>query len=130
MSFNDKKVGDLMAFKDKIVFVKRKEMLGPLILDKLYKSGFTNFPVVNERNDIVGIIHTEALNMLEVKKTGLAENYMDKNVNYLHEEDSLKRAVDEVERTNSYYFLVKDKKEQLVGCFTIQMLMEYLIGKE
>ena len=130
MSFNDRTVGDLMALKNKIVFVKRKEVLGPLVLDKLYKSGFTNFPVVNERDDVVGIIHTEALNALEIKKTDLAEHYMDKNVNYLHINDSLKRAVEEIERTNSYYFLVKDEKEGLVGCFTIQMLMDYLIGKD
>ena len=39
MSFNDRKVGDLMALKNKIVFVKRKEILGPLVLDRLYKSG-------------------------------------------------------------------------------------------
>ena len=130
MSFGDRNVSDLMAAKDRIVFVKRKEVLGPLVLDKLYKSGFTNFPVVNEHNDVVGIIHTEALNMLEIKKTELAESFMDKNVNYLHDTDSLKRAVEEIERTNSYYFLVKNQKEELVGCFTIQMLMDYLIGKD
>ena len=130
MSLGDRTVGDLMAFKNKIVFVKRKEVLGPLILDKLYKSGFTNFPVVNERGDVVGLIHTEALNALEIKKTDLAERYMDKNVNYLHINDSLKYAVGEIERTNSYYFLVRDEKEELVGCFTVQMLMDYLIGKD
>ena len=130
MSFGDRTVGDLMALKNKIVFVKRKEVLGPLILDKLYKSGFTNFPVVNERGDVVGLIHTEALNALEIKKTDLAESYMDKNVNYLHINDSLKYAVGEIERTNSYYFLVRDEKEELVGCFTVQMLMDYLIGKD
>ena len=130
MSFNDRTVGDLMALKNKIVFVKRKEVLGPLVLDKLYKSGFTNFPVVNERGDVVGIIHTEALNTLEIKKTDLAENYMAKNVNYLYEKDSLKHVVDEIERTNSYYFLVKNEEEELTGCFTVQMLMDYLIGKD
>ena len=130
MSFNERSVSDLMALKNKIVFVKRKEVLGPLVLDKLYKSGFTNFPVVNERGDVVGIIHTEALNTLEIKKTDLAENYMAKNVNYLYEKDSLKHVVDEIERTNSYYFLVKNEKEELTGCFTVQMLMDYLIGKD
>ena len=130
MSFNDRRVSDLMALKSKIVFVKRKEVLGPLVLDRLYKSGFTNFPVVDERDKVVGIIHTEALNALEIKKTDLAESYMDKNVNFLHENDSLKHVVEEIERTNSYYFLVKNAKEELVGCFTIQMLMDYLIGKD
>ena len=130
MSFNDRRVEDLMARKNKIVFVKRKEVLGPLVLDRLYKSGFTNFPVVDERDKVVGIIHTEALNALEIKKTDLAESYMDKNVNYLHEKDSLKHVVEEIERTNSYYFLVKNEKGELVGCFTIQMLLDYLIGKD
>lgn len=130
MSFTDRRVGDLMASKNKIVFVKRKEVLGPLVLDRLYKSGFTNFPVVDERDRVVGIIHTEALNALEIKKTDLAESYMDKNVHYIHEGDSLKRVVEEIERTNSYYFLVRNEKEELVGCFTIQMLMDYLIGKD
>ena len=130
MSFNDRRVGDLMAPKSKIVFVKRKEVLGPLVLDKLYKSGFTNFPVVDEKNKVVGIIHTEALNALEIKKTDLAEKYMDKNVAYLHEKDSLRLVVEEIERTNSYYFLVESDVDDLVGCFTVQMLMDYLVGKE
>lgn len=130
MSFDERRVGDLMISKEKIVFVKRKEVLGPLVLDRLYKSGFTSFPVVDGKDKIVGIIHTEALNALEIKKTDLAENYMNKSLNYLHVNDSLKHAVDEIERTNSYYFLVRNDREDLVGCFTIQVLMDYLIGKD
>ena len=110
------------------VFVNHKEILGPLILDKLYKSGFTNFPVVDDRDKVKGIIHTEALNTLEVKNTDRAEKYLDKNVNYLHINDSLKDVVSEIERTNSYYFLVLDEKDSLAGFFTIQMLLDYLLG--
>jgi len=40
----------------------------------------------------------------------------------------LQFAVGEIERTNGYYFLVLNKKEELVGFFTIQMLLDYLIG--
>lgn len=128
MSFEDKTVKDLMRSKKEMVFVGEKEILGPLILDKLYKSGFTNFPVINGKEKVVGIIHTEALNALEVKKTDKAEKYIDKQVNYLHESDSLNFAVEEIERTNGYYFLVLNEKEELVGFFTIKMLLDYLIG--
>ena len=128
MSFDEKKVKDLMAPKSKMVFVKDEEILGPLVLDKLYKSGFTNFPVVNNKEKVIGVIHTEALNMLEVKKTNRAEKYLDKKVNYLHMNDSLKFAVEEIERTNSYYFFVLDENEELVGFFTVQMLLDYLIS--
>ena len=111
-----------------MLFVNSKDILGPLVLDKLYKSGFTNFPVVDNNHKVKGIIHTEALNALEIKKTDRAEKYMDKNVNHLHLNDPLGFVVEEIERTNSYYFLVLDDKDSLAGFFTIQMLLDYLLG--
>ena len=77
---------------------------------------------------VKGVIHTEALNALEIKKTDRAGKYMDKDVVYLHANDSLAKAVEEIERTNAYYFLVLDKDETLAGFFTVQMLLSYLLG--
>ena len=128
MSFDTRKISDLMIEKNKMIFVHYKDFLGPLTLDKLYRSGFTNFPVVDDKDKVKGIIHTEALNALEIKKTDRAEKYLDKNVCYLHKNDSLNFAVEEIERTNSYYFLVLDEKDSLAGFFTIQMLLDYLLG--
>lgn len=128
MNFEVKRVGDLMVKKDKMVFVKGDEMLGPLTLDKLYQSGFTNFPVINRRERVVGVLHTEALNALEIRKMDTAAKYIDKEVHYLHERDTLAFSVEEIERTNAYYFLVLDEREELVGFFTIRMLLDYLLG--
>lgn len=128
MSFESRTISDLMIPKEKMVFVHQKDFLGPLTLDKLYKSGYTNFPVVDDKEKVKGIIHTEALNALEIKKTDRAEKYLDKNVCYLHLNDSLKFAVEEIERTNSYYFLVLDESDSLAGFFTIQMLLDYLLN--
>ena len=128
MSFDDRTVGNLMVPKSKMIFVSDKEVLGPLVLDKLYKSGFTNFPVVDSKEKVLGIIHTEALNTLEIKQTDRATKYLDRTINYLHTSDTLQFAVDEIERTNSYYFLVLDSTNSLAGFFTIQMLLDYLIG--
>lgn len=127
MSFDDRIVADLMISKDKMVFVNAKDLLGPLMLDKLYKSGFTNFPVVDNHDHVKGVIHTEALNALEIKKTDRAEKYMDKVVSYLHTTDTLDHAVEEIERTNSYYFLVLDPSDSLAGFFTAKMLLDYLL---
>ena len=128
MSFDAHRVRDLMVPKKQMVFVKDTEILGPLMLDRLYKSGFTNFPVVDYSDKVLGIIHTEALNTLEIKNTDRAAKYLDAIVYYLHEDDTLEFAVSEIERTNSYYFLVLDKKEALAGFFTVQMLLDYLLG--
>lgn len=128
MSFDTRTVADLMIPKNQMVFVDKKEVLGPLVLDKLYKSGFTNFPVTDSKGKVAGVIHTEALNTLEIKKTDRAEKYLDKNVQFLHLTDSLTFAVEEIERTNSYYFLVLDDSQTMVGCFTIQTLLDYLLN--
>ena len=128
MSFDSKKVSDLMVEKDKMIFVNHKEILGPLTLDKLYKSGFTNFPVVDNGGKVKGIIHTEALNALEIKKTDRAEKYLDKEFYYLHIDDSMSFAVEESKRLGAHYFLVLDDKDSLAGFFTTQMLLDYLLG--
>ena len=128
MSFDERKVVDLMVPKSKMVFVNAKDVLGPLVFDKLYKSGFTNFPVVDNKEKVKGILHTEALNALEIKKTDRAEKYMSKDVCYLHTNDSLSFVVNEIERTNSYYFLVLESDDSLAGFFTIQMLLDYLLS--
>ncbi len=129
MSFDDRLVADLMIKRSDMVFVKSSEILGPLILDKLYKSGFTVFPVVDSHNKVKGIIRTEALNTLEIKKTDRADKYLDKNFNFLHATDSLSTAIQEIEAKNSSYFLVLDNSDTLVGFFTIEILLDYLLGK-
>ena len=128
MSFESRRVIDLMEEKSKMIFVGADEILGPLTLDKLYKSGFRNFPVINAREKVIGILSTEALNDLSIKKTEKAEKYIDKKVNYLHTKDSLKFAMEEIIRTNGYYFLVLDSSENLAGFFTLEMLLNYLVG--
>lgn len=129
MSFDSHTVQDLMVPKSDMVFVKKDEVLGPLTLDKLYKSGFTSFPVIDGKDKVKGIIRTEALNTLEIKKTDRADKYLDKDFNYLHTFDSLPRAVEEITRTGSCYFLILDETDTLAGFFTIEILLDYLLGK-
>lgn len=128
MSFDERKVEDLMVPKSKMVFVKADEMMGPLMLDKLYKSGFKNFPVVNAREKVIGVIHTEALNDLTLREAKPAEKYADKKVNYLSPDTTLRDVVEEIERAQGYFYLVRDKDGKTVGFFTIDMLLNYLIS--
>ena len=118
-----------MVAKKDMVFVHDKDFLGPLMLDKLYKSGFTHFPVVDNKEHVVGVIHTEALNALEIKKTDRASKYMQKETLYLHENDSLPFMIEEIGRTSSFYFLVLNDKDELAGFLTVEMLLRYLLGE-
>lgn len=129
MSFEDRQVSDIMMPKSEITFVYEHDFLGPLMLDKLYQSGSSHFPVMSsDGHQIVGLIHTDQLNSLEIKHTDRASNYIDKKVYYLRDDYSLEQAMAAFLRTNCFFFLVIDKNGKLVGLLTYKMLVAYLLG--
>ncbi len=129
MSFKDRKVKEIMLPKDQMTFVYENDYLGPVMLDKLYKSGFEHFPVLDKQKHIVGVIHTESLNSLEIRKTDKASKYLDKNVFYLREDYTLDQALAAFMRTNSFIFMVINKSEELVGLMSFEMMMKFLLGE-
>ena len=129
MAFPDRKVSDIMMPRSEITFVYEHDFLGPLMLDKLYQSGSSHFPVLSsDGHQIIGLIHTDSLNSLEIKNTDRATKYLDKKVYYLRADYSLEQAMAAFLRTNCFFFLVIDKAGQLVGLLTYKMLVAYLLG--
>ena len=129
MSFGDRTVGEIMMPRSEITFVYEHDFLGPLMLDKLYQSGSSHFPVLSsDGHQIVGLIHTDQLNSLEIKETDRAAKYIDKTVYYLRSDYTLEQAMAAFLRTNCFFFLVVDKNGQAVGLLTYQMLIAYLLG--
>lgn len=129
MTFPNIKVSELMLPQSAITYVNAKEVLGPLTLDRLYRSGYQHFPVLDDRGHIIGLIHTTALNSLEIKQTSRADEILDPKVYYLREDYTLNQALAAFLRTNCYFFLVIDRFERIVGMLTYQMIVDYLLGE-
>ena len=128
MQFSEVRVREIMLPHSDITFVSQDDVLGPLVLDKLYQSGYSHFPVVDARRRVVGLLHTAALNSLQIRETDSARNFLDPHVYYLRSDYSLEQALAAFLRTNCYFFLVVDKTARLVGLLTYEMLAEYLLG--
>lgn len=126
MDLNNQTVKDLMTPKSQMITVQKDEILGPLVLDKLYKSGLTDFPVIDTEENLIGILHTDTLNSLETKTTNPASKYLDQNIHYLHTTDPVNHAIEQIIHQNTLYFLVLDKHGSLAGFFTLKMLLDYL----
>ena len=129
MSFQSRPVSDLMLPAADITFVHENDFLGPLMLDKLYKSGYNHFPVKNTTGQIVGVLHTESLNSLKIRETDRAKEYLDKKLYYMRDDYSLEQAFAAFLRTNCFFFLVVNRHADLVGLFTYKMLAEYILGR-
>lgn len=130
MNLENRRVSDLMIEKDDMIFVKDDEMLGPLNLDKLYKSGYSIFPVIDKNEKIIGIIKTASLNSLEIKEAKKAKKFLEKDkIIFLKENDSIKKVIDEFLKSNSLFFVVKNKDDEIAGMLTFDIVIYYLLGK-
>ena len=128
MNFAQTPVAELMLPRTEITFVREDEVLGPLVLDRLYKSGYAHFPVLDRHQQIIGVLHTQALNSLEIKETDQARKFLDTNVYYVREDYSLEQALAVFLRTNCYFCLAINREGQVVGLLTFESLVEFLLG--
>lgn len=128
LSFKEHRVKELMRPKSEISFVYENDFLGPLMLDKLYQSGMSHFPVMNTKGQVVGVLHTAHLNSLEIKDTDRAKKYLDQDVFYLREDYTLEQALNAFLRTGSPFCIVINKTGTLVGLLTFRSLLEFLLG--
>ncbi|MBQ3310209.1 hypothetical protein IJG73_02095 [Candidatus Saccharibacteria bacterium] len=129
MGFQSRPVSELMLPASEITFVHENDFLGPLMLDKLYKSGYDHFPVKNTTGKIVGVLHTELLNSLKIRETDRAKEYLDSKLYYMRDDYSLEQAFAAFLRTNCFFFLVVNKHAEIVGLFTYKMLAEHILGR-
>ena len=128
MSFDKKTVKDIMLPKKDITFVHDMDFLGPLTLDKLYQSGYEDFPVLGPNGQVVGMLNTHDFNNLTVKETDRVVKYLSHKISYIREDYTLTMALTASLRTNSRLFLVINKYKQIVGMITLQDILEYLLG--
>ncbi len=128
MSFDARKVKEIMVPREDVLPVYEYDVLGPLMLDKLYRSGNAHFPVLDKAKNIVGILHTDSLNSLKIKETDQAKKYLDKNVYFVGEDYSLEQALAAFLRTNCYFFVVVNKAEEVVGLLDCAKLLGFLLG--
>ena len=117
-----------MLPKKDITFVHDMDFLGPLTLDKLYQSGYEDFPVLGPNGQVVGMLNTHDFNNLTVKETDRVVKYLSHKISYIREDYTLTMALTASLRTNSRLFLVINKYKQIVGMITLQDILEYLLG--
>lgn len=119
---------DLMVPEAKITYVHDDEVLGPLTLDRLYKTGFDHFPVVDRKDHVIGTIHTTSFNNLEIKETSVVREILDPGIYYIRGDYTLEQVLAAFLRVNCYFFLVVDGFGRVIGMLTFARLISFLFG--
>lgn len=132
LSFDDHAVKKVMIPRSAIHSIESDEVLGPLVLDDLFKAGYSRIPVIKESiDDIVGILYLrDLMNVHAHKKTYTAEDAMECKVYYIREDQSLWHALSAFVRTHHHLFVVINAHRETVGLLTLEDCMEALLGRK
>ncbi len=128
LTLKERPVREIMVPKDKIVYVNSNELLGPLVLDQLYRSKLLHFPVKNAKNEVVGAIHTASLNSLEVKESFRAREILDPNIYYIRDDYTMADALDTFLRNGCHFCLVVNNYGKVVGMVNFSDLTMEIFG--
>lgn len=132
LGFEGQLVSTVMTPSSMIDTIKHKELLGPLVLDDLHKTGHSRFPVVDEDiNHVVGILHIrDLLSVHGGKGSTTVEKSMEPKVLYIHEDQALAHALAAFLRTHRHLFIVVNEFRETVGLLTLEDVIEALLGRK
>ena len=131
LSFGDKLARDIMTPREKISSISRHEMLGPLVLDELHKTGHDKLPVTGrDINHIVGVLYINNLLSLDVKRSITVAKAMVPKVLHINEEQSLNEALEMFLNNDTRLLIVLDKHQKTSGLITLGDVIEALTGQK
>ena len=132
LKFDDKKVSEIMTPNSAIDSISKRELLGPLVLDDLHKTGHSRFPVIDgDINHVVGIIYIQDLLTVDAKRRSTtAEKAMEPRVFYINNDQSLQHALAAFLRTRHHLFVVVNEFRETVGLLSLEDVIEALLGRK
>jgi putative hemolysin len=127
LSFGEKKVTSTMVPREDVESVKENDVLGPILMDELYDSQHSRFPVLSENGkSLVGTLFLRDL--IAAKHGGIIRDVMNPHLAYIHEDQTLYQVLHAYLTTKHQLFVVIDSEEEYVGIITMDDVIEQIIG--
>jgi CBS domain containing-hemolysin-like protein len=131
LTFGAKSVGSVMTPRAEVKMVLATEPIGPLLMDELFASGFSRFPVVKEITrsatpEILGTLYLKDVVGHEGK--GRIKDVMKKPAHFINEDQSLRQALAAFLKTEALLFVVVNNFEEVSGVLTVDDIIEQILG--
>lgn len=135
LSFGGKTVTGVMTPRREVRFVGEDDVVGPLLMDELHKTGFSRFPVVHgptkaANPSVVGTLYLKDVTEISQANKGTVKNLMHKDAYFINEDCSLHQALDAMLKSRHHLLIVVNKFEELVGVITMEDVLEQIIGHQ
>ena len=131
LHFTERTVGQIMTPRGVVETISNEELIGPLTLDQLHRTGHSRFPVIDGDIDhVVGILHIRELLTLGSKQSHTAQQAMEEKVFYITQDQTLQHALAAFIKTRHHLFIVVNGYRETAGSVTLEDCIEALLGRE
>lgn len=128
LAFGDKPISDYLTPRRSVKAVGINDSIGPIMMSELHGSGLTRFPVYEGKKDnIVGTLFLRDL--VNTKDTAKVREVMRKAICYVHEDESLRDALQAILKTHHHLLVVVNDSEEYVGVISIEEILEQAVGR-
>lgn len=131
LTLDDSQVGETMTPRDNIATIDHNDVLGPLVLDKLHKTGHSHFPVVDGGLDnIIGIVAIDNLVTLKTHESAVARDVMDTRTCYVRQDHSLAHALAACLAARQHLLVVINDHQETVGIVSMTSIIDTMLGNK
>lgn len=132
LMFQHRYVHEVMIPRTMIDSLDKDEVLGPVVLDGLHKTGHSRFPVIDGDIDhVIGMVYVQDLVTVgRAKKSYKAADAMEKKVFYVREDQTLQQALAAFINTRHHLFIVINQYRETVGLLSLEDVIEALLGRK
>ncbi len=128
MSFDQIPVSLIMTERKDMLFLSEADFLGPLLLDKMFKTGDTHFPVLDKEGQVFGVVNTKKIDPLKITEDQPLDQFINKDVFFVRADYSLQMLLTAFLRTDSSYCLVVNKNAHVIGCVDLDTTLAVLFN--
>lgn len=130
LSFSDKKVGEVMTYKDNCFLLEDHTVLTEEVLAKIKDMGFTRVPIFDDyHQNILGILYTKDLILVPVG-TPIMDIYRKDSIFRVHTDLNLDKMLKMFIKRRIHMAYVLNKKDEFVGLITLEDIVEEIISQE
>jgi CBS domain containing-hemolysin-like protein len=129
LEFSNKTVADVMTPRTMIDTVSIDDTIGPLLLDRLHRTGHSRFPVIQEDVDhVVGMLYLHEL-IGGKSVPSKVKQAMHGEVYFVGEGRDLEHALHAFLQSHHHLFIVVNEYRETVGILSLEDVIEALIGR-
>ncbi len=129
LRFDSIKVEEVMTSRQKVVAVNQDESLGPLVLDELYKTGHSRFPVYDQDIDhVVGVLYLQDIvDVTEGQKT--VKSAMRRPMMFVKKSQRLSVVLSQFIKKHQHLAIVLGENKETVGVISLEDVLAELVGE-